>query len=169
MTPLPALPVPPQLEAAVGYTGDARWLSLCWTACGDTVLYDDGRAYGTGHGWGYLGFARSPAVAPYLRGLDLGSSERDGTQRLVIDRVERRAYSAANEEARRVVRDQWPAEPEVELTPEQWEAVVDEVRQRLLSRPLPTAADLLRQMREHGQLVAEMVRYLDRHAGGGSE
>lgn len=169
MTLLEGLPVPPQLEAAVGYSGDARWFTLAWSPCGDTVIYDDGRGYGTGHGWGYLGFARSPAVAPHLRGLDLGSSEQDGTQRLVIDRVERRAYYAAAEDARRAVRDQWPAEPAVELTPEQWEAVVDEVRQRMLSRTLPTATELLRLMKEHAQLVAEMLRHLDGLVGRGNE
>ena len=32
------VPVPPQLEQAVGYPGDGRWLSLGWTCCGDTAV-----------------------------------------------------------------------------------------------------------------------------------
>jgi len=160
MTPL-AIPVPPQLEAVVGYTGDARWFSLCWTCLGDTVLYSDGRSSGTGHGWGYLGYVRHSAVASHLRDLDLGSSEQDGTQRLLIDRDERRAYFADAVEARSFLRDQWPAEQEVELTAEQWQGIVDEVRQRMLSRPLPSMSDLMQQMRDHSALVAEMIRVLD--------
>ena len=162
MTPL-SIPVPSQLEAVVGYTGDARWFSLCWTCLGDTVLYSDGRSSGTGHGWGYLGFVRHPAVAPLLRDLDLGSSEQDGGTQIVIDRVERRVYFADVVEARAFLRGQWPAEQEVELTPEQWQAIVDEVRQRMLSRPLPLPSldQLMEQMRAHSALVADMIRFLD--------
>jgi hypothetical protein len=160
MTPL-AIPVPPQLEAVVGYTGDARWFGLSWTCLGDTVLYDDGKSSGTGHGWGYLGFVRHPSVAPHLRDLDLGSSEQDGRQRLVIDRQERRVFVADATEARSFLRVQFPVEEEVELTAEQWAEVVEEIRQRMLSRPLPSMSDLMQQMRDHSALVAEMVRWLD--------
>ena len=163
MTPL-SISVPPQLEQVVGYNGDARWLALSWTCLGDTVLYSDGRSSGTGHGWGYLGFARHPAVAPHLRDLDLGSSEQDGRQRLVIDRQDRRAYFADATEVRAFLREQFPAEQEVELTAEQWQAIVDEVRQRMLSRPLPSMDQLMTQMRDHSALVAEMLRWLDQHA-----
>ena len=168
MTPL-AIPVPPQLEAVVGYTGDARWISLCWTCLGDTVMYSDGTSSGTGHGWGYLGYVRHHAVAPVLRGLDLGSSEQDGTQRLLIDRDERRAYLADAVEARAFLRQLWPPEEPVELTTEQWQEVVEEIRQRMLSRPLPSMSDLMQQMRDHSALVAEMLRSLDEHARPASE
>jgi hypothetical protein len=160
VTPL-AIPVPPQLEAVVGYPGDARWFCLCWTCMGDTVLYDDARASGTGHGWGYLGWTRHRAVAPLLRDADLGSSEQDGTQRLVIDRQERRAFLADAAEARAFLREQWPAEEPVELTTEQWQEVVEEIRQRMLARPLPSMGDLMEQMRQHSALVGEMIRSLD--------
>lgn len=160
MTPL-AIPVPPQLEAVVGYHGDAKWFSLCWTCLGDTVLSSDGRASGTGHGWGYLGYVRHPSVAPLLRELDLGSSDRDGRSQLVIDRVERRAYFADAVEARAFLRQQWPPEEPVELTTEQWQEVVEEIRQRMLSRPLPDMGQLMQQMRDHSQLLGEMTRWLD--------
>jgi hypothetical protein len=161
VTPLP-IPVPPQLEQAVGYPGEARWLALSWTCCGDTVVYQDGRLVGTGHGFGFLGFARHPAVAPHLRDHGLGSSEQDAVELLVVDRVERRAYVADAVEARAFIREQWPAEPAVELTPEEWENVVEEVRQRMLSRPLPSMADLMRQLQEHSRLVGDMVKWLEK-------
>ncbi len=168
MTPLP-IPVPPQLEAVVGYTGDARWISLNWTCLGDTVLYSDGRSSGTGHGWGYLGYVRHPAVAPLLRGLELGSSEQDAAELLLFDRDDRRAFVADATEARAFLREQWPAEEPVELTTEQWQQIVEEVRQRMLSRPLPSMGDLMQQMRDHSALVAEMLRSLDEHARPASE
>ena len=160
MTPFP-IPVPPQLEAAVGYPGEARWMALCWTSLGDTCVYDDGRLSGTGHGWAYLGFVRHAAVAPYLTHADLGSSEYEGRERLVIDRQERRVYLALAAEGRSVVCGQWPDEPAVELTREEWAAIVEDVRQRMLSRPLPSMNQLMSQMREHSALVADMIRFLD--------
>src|SRR5947209_4402439 len=79
MRPLP-VPVPPQLEEAIGLPDTAaRWVSLHWTPPGDTVVHDDGRTSGTGHGWGWLAWARHPAVAPHLAPYDLGSSEEEGT------------------------------------------------------------------------------------------
>jgi hypothetical protein len=158
--------VPPQLEQVVGYTGESRWFSLCWTCLGDTVLYSDGRASGTGHGWGYLGYVRHPSVAPLLRELDLGSSEEDGRSQLVIDRVERRAYFADAAEARAFLRGQWPPDEPVELTAEQWQEVVEEIRQRMLAGPLPSMGDLMQQMRDHSALVADMVRWLDARQAG---
>ena len=155
------IPVPPQLEAAVGYPGEARWVALCWTSLGDTCVYDDGRLSGTGHGWAYLGFVRHAAVAPHLAHADLGSSEDEGRERLLIDRTERRAYLCGSAEARSLVCRQWPDEPAVELTREEWSAVVEDVRQRMLSRPLPGMDQLMRQMREHSSLVADMIRFLD--------
>jgi hypothetical protein len=124
----------------------------------------------TGTPYGLLAFWRHPAVAPHLRDADLGSSEQDGTQRLVIDRQERRAYLASSATARSVVCGQWPAEPAVELTREEWDAVVERIRLAMLNRPIPSIADLMRQLQEHSRLVADMIRFLDLwhagHAGG---
>jgi hypothetical protein len=160
MTPLP-IPVPPQIEAVTGYTGDARWISVCWTCCGDCPWIDDGRSSMTGHAYGLLAWWRHPTVQPHLRDAALGSSEADGTQRVLIHRVERKAYLATAAEARRVVTGQWPEEPAVELTREEWDAVVERIRQAMLNRPIPSMGYLMKQMQEHSKLVAEMVRFLD--------
>jgi hypothetical protein len=85
---------------------------------------------------------------------------------VLLDRAERRASSADAAETRAFLREQWPAEEPVELTTEQWEQIVEEVRQRMLARPLPSMGDLMEQMRQHSALVAEMVRWLDQAAGG---
>lgn len=165
MTPLP-IPAPPQLEAVVGYPGEAESFSLCWTSLGDTCMYDDGRLSGTGHGWGYLGFVRSPAVAPHLAHADLGSSEHEGTERLLVRRAGRRVYLATAAEARSAVCGQWPAEEAVELTREEWDDVVGRVRHAMLNRPIPSMSELMRQMNEHSRLVADMLRWLEEwHAG----
>ena len=169
MTPL-AVFVPSQLEAAIAWSGgDARWLSACWSCCGDAPWLDDGRSAGTGNPWGMLAWLRHPAIAPALAGADLGSSEADGTQRLVFDRRNRQVYLADANEARAVVKAQWPAEEPVALTPEEWDGVVARIRHALLNRPIPTADDLMRLLRAHASVVADMVRAIDEWAAGGSD
>ena len=39
--PLP-LPVPPMLEAALGYAGTAQYVAFYWTPGGDELIWDDG-------------------------------------------------------------------------------------------------------------------------------
>src|SRR6266487_352302 len=45
------VPVPPMpmLEKAIGYNGDARFVSFYWTPGGDETYYDDGQSAGTGN------------------------------------------------------------------------------------------------------------------------
>jgi len=63
------------------------------------------------------------------------------------------------------VREQWPAEEPVRLSPEEMEAATERLRQALASLPLPTAAELMGSMRRHARLVAEMVAWLSAWAG----
>jgi len=64
LTALP-IPVPPQLETALGYEGDARFVAFYWEPAGDEAMYDDGRISGTGCWTGYLAYVDHPAVASY--------------------------------------------------------------------------------------------------------
>jgi hypothetical protein len=157
------VPLPPQLESAIGWSGSARWISICWTACGDCPWIDDGRSSCTGNSWGFLAWRRHPSVSPALQDADLGSSEEDGSERLLLDRVGRQVFLAPATEARWFVRDQWPSEPAVELSPEEWGQLVERIRAEMLARPMPTPAELMRRLREHSRLVAEMVKWLDQH------
>jgi hypothetical protein len=43
------VPVPPMLARAIGYRGDARFVSFQWTPYGDEADYSDGRGSGTGN------------------------------------------------------------------------------------------------------------------------
>src|SRR4051812_7926232 len=117
MTELPLVPLPPQLEEALNYLGDARLLSLCWTPLGDTCWYDDGRSSGTGHGWAYLAWVRHGKVAPHLADWDLGSSDAEGSHQLLLDLSTRTVGVGTAAEVRDALAAQWPAEEEpVELT-----------------------------------------------------
>jgi hypothetical protein len=161
MTPLSLVPVPPQLLDAVGYQGDAKLVSLNWTPLGDTVWYDDGRSSGTGYAWAFLVWKRHKKVALHLAPFVLGSSDMEGTHRLLLDREARTVCVGTTAEVRAALAGQWPAEEPVELTREEMERVVEHVRRTLAARPLPTAAQLMASMRLHSALIAAMVRWLD--------
>jgi hypothetical protein len=159
------IPLPPQWESVVGWAGGpARWLSACWTCCGDCPWLEDGRTGVTGSPFGWQGWSRHRAVAPHLASHDIGSSEADGCERLLVDLVGRQVFVADAAEARWFVHGQWPPEEPIRLSQEQIDAVLEQVRAAMASRPLPTADELMRRMREHSRLVAEMVAWLDRWA-----
>ena len=161
LTPLP-IPVPPQLEEALGYEGDARWVAFYWTPAGDEAMYDDGQCSGDGDWMGYLAYVDHPAVAIHLlrpcpaclgRGttndlenepcdfcdgagllpLNLGSSDFEADHWLVIDRQERRAYVAPVDVAASFLRQQWPELPQPSLTPDRWGDLVCRLQAELTS------------------------------------
>jgi hypothetical protein len=109
---LPGAPVPlalpPELAEAFGYTGSARFVGFHWNPCGDDLVWDDGRDAGSGHGWAFLTFKRHRAVAPLLSAADFGTSETDGTDRLVLDRATNRASVVPSGTARAFLSAQHP-------------------------------------------------------------
>lgn len=115
LAPEPELPgalvplaVPPELAEAFGYTGSARFVGFHWSPCGDDLVWDDGRDSGSGHGWAFLTFKRHRAVAPLLSAADFGTSETDGTDRLILDRVTNRAAVASAATTRAFLSAQHP-------------------------------------------------------------
>jgi hypothetical protein len=65
LTPLP-VPVPPMLAKAIGYTGDARYVTFNWTPYGDEAEYFDGRRSATGNWQAFLAYIQHPAVSQIL-------------------------------------------------------------------------------------------------------
>lgn len=145
-------PVPPQLETALGYDGDARFVAFYWSPAGDEVMYDDGQVSSDGNWWVWLTFENHPAVAPCLwlpcphchgvgttnqlenepcnscdgagvLPLNLGNSDEEADYWLILDRQERKTYVAPVATARRFLQEQWPPAPE--WTPEQLQGILE--------------------------------------------
>jgi len=154
LIPLSA-PVPPNLEQALGYSGEARYVAFYWEPCGDELMYDDGQFRADGTWQAYLAYLDHPAVAPFIflpcwkcRGvgttnqlenqpcdfcdgagilpLNLGSSDEEATFWLILDRHDRKLYTAAARTARLFLREQWP--PVHELTAEETQALFDAIK-----------------------------------------
>lgn len=149
------VPVPPQLEQALGYDGDARYVAFYWEPAGDEVRYDDGQVGGDGEWWAWLDFTGHPAVAPHLLlpcprrhgagttnqlenepcdfcdgtgrlPLNLGNSDEEADHWLILDRQEGKLYTAPAAVARRFLQQQWP--PPREWAPEEQEAIIEAVK-----------------------------------------
>jgi hypothetical protein len=61
-----------------------------------------------------------PAIHPLLAPYDLGSSDREGTHSLILDRTERTLYVAQRREAQHFLAQQWPKTEPVHMTPKEW-------------------------------------------------
>src|SRR5262249_30169790 len=156
------VPVPPRLAELIGYCGTARWVAFRWEPCGDESFFADGRSCGTVSPWPYLAFVRHAVVARRLAPFNLGSSDLEATETLVLDRTEQVLYAAPVSSARRFLVGQHPPTPE--LTPEEHAAVLERFDSRmreLRERPVRVSpAEVERAMREEQQAIAEMVAFL---------
>ncbi len=82
-----AIPAPPQLGAAWGYEGDARWVAWYGERAGDELAWTDGWRSVCGAPWeAWLLYTRHPSVRPALAAYDLGSSDAAARHWLLLDR-----------------------------------------------------------------------------------
>ena len=100
------IPPKPVLEDAIGYHGEARYISLWWEPAGDEAMLSDGRVTFCADWWSYIALtdANQVNLMPYR----LGSSDEPAEHRLVIDLVERTAFAGNWKEIERFVQKQWP-------------------------------------------------------------
>jgi len=127
------IPVPPQIEAALEYQGEARFFAIFWQAAGDEAMVSDGRVTHDGCWWGYQAYVDHPLIAIALAGhrYDLGSSESTATHWLMIDRQMRTASITPVQEAEQFLDAQYPPLPQIDLTSEQWRALIDQLNQAM--------------------------------------
>ncbi len=125
LTPLQA-PVPPMLAKAIGYTGDARFVSFHWTPYGDEVDYSDGRMSATGNWHPFLTYIQHPAVSPHLGDYDFGSSDSEATHALILDRKNQTLYVAPVKEAAAFLTKQRLPWPPIRMSQEEYLAKISE-------------------------------------------
>jgi hypothetical protein len=160
-------PVPPGLAEAIGYPGDARFVAVYWTSLGDEVVYDDGRVSGTGNSYLFLAWKRHPAVALHLAPYDLGSSEEEGVDALLVDREVGRLSVGQRASVLAFVREQHPPRPE--LTPWEREEATRAVAELFVCGWREVTVDpaqVERAIREERSLLARMLAFLDQHPPG---
>ncbi len=170
-TPLP-VPVPPMLEAALGYTGSARLVAFYWEPAGDEARFDDGVVNDDGDWEAYIGFVNHPQVKSRLGAFDPGSSEGKARQWLVLDRQARALYALPVYEAAGLLHQQWATRaghPVGLESPEDLQAVLAAFTdERGWQEVTVDLAVVEQRMREQGERLSEMLAWLDQQEAGQS-
>jgi len=171
LVPLP-LPVPPMLEAALGYTSSGRLVAFYWEPAGDEARFDDGVVSADGDWSAYISFIQHPKIAPVLSAYDCGSSDGEARQWLLLDREARVLYALPVREAMTLLHQQWdrrPDAPPVLESPEELQAVLDAFTDVTGWQEVTVdMAAVEQRMREQGARIAAMLDWLDQQGGGAS-
>jgi hypothetical protein len=110
------IPVPPMLEAALGYPGDSRFVAFWWEQAGDELAWDDGRESTVGANWyAWLIFVQHPSVEPYLAPYLLGNSDEEARHVLLLDRQDRVPHVGGRAEVARFLAEHAPPTPSVTI------------------------------------------------------
>jgi hypothetical protein len=162
LTPL-GIPVPPMLSKAMGYTGEARYVSFQWTPYGDEADYSDGRLSGTGNWQAFLAYIQHPAVSPFLKEYDLGSSDSEARHILILDRKKLEIMIAPVKEAQAFLSAQWPPEPPIHMSKEEHLAMLSEALRNVKQPDDIDIEEIQRRIEEQYALIEDMQRWLDKY------
>jgi hypothetical protein len=153
-------PVPPMLEKAIGYNGEARFVSFHWIPGGDEADYDDGRRAGTGEWQSYLAYVQHPTVYPLLAQYDLGSSDSEAQHSLILDRQDRKLYVASVKDARTFLAQQWP-ELKPAMTQKEYLALITKALKNVKFNE-PDLDEIQRRIEEQYALVEALQNWLNK-------
>jgi hypothetical protein len=162
LTPL-KVPVPPMLSKAIGYKGEARFVSFQWTPYGDEADYSDGRMSATGNWHAFLAYVRHPAVSPFLKEYDLGSSDSEARHALILDRRKFEIMIAPVKEAQAFLSAQWPPQPPIRMSKEEYLAMLSKALKSVKQPEDIDIEDIQRRIKEQYALVEDMQRWLDKY------
>jgi hypothetical protein len=161
LTPLNA-PVPPMLATAIGYKSDARFVSFHWTPAGDETDYSDGRVSATGNWQAFLAYIHHPAVSPHLKDFDFGSSDSEAKHALILDQKELALFVAPVREAEKFLSEQWPKEPPVTMSQEEYTALVMKALKNVKPPKDVSIAEIQRRIERQYAPVEELQQWLDK-------
>ena len=154
-------PVPPLLAKALGYKGNARYISFNWTPFGDEVDYSDGRLSATGNWQAYLAYIQHPAVSPFLEGYDLGSSESEAKHALLLDRVQQEIFISSVREIEQFLKWRWPQISPSRMIQEEKMARIAIALKRRNKRDIDIE-EIQQRIEEQHVLIETMLRWLDK-------
>ena len=186
------VPVPPNLEEALGYDGKARYVAFYWEPAGDEAMFDDGRISTEADWRALLIYLRHPTTEPLFvlscwecqgRGttnqlenepcptcggagvlpFNIGNSEQEADYWLILDRQERKLYTAPVATACRFLQKQWP--PLRPLPTEDQERIITTIAKNLQDlqdnlKP-PSHEEILAAIQRQDELCNDLARWLD--------
>jgi hypothetical protein len=147
------------LSKAMGYTGEARFVSFQWTAYGDEAVYSDGRLSANANWEAFLAYILHPAVYPSLQDYDLGSSEREAEHVLILDREKLEVLIAPAKDAQTFLAEQWPP---LRLSHQEQLAAISKALKNVKQPEDIDIEEIQRRIDEQYDLVEAMELWLDR-------
>ncbi len=150
------------LATAIGYKGAARYVSFQWTPYGDEVDYSDGRLSATGNWQAFLAYIQHPAVSPYVRDYDFGSSDSEAKHALILDREKLAVLIAPVKDAQVFLTEQWPPEQPIRMSQEEYMAMVTTALKKVKQPRDIDIEKLQRRIDEQYALIEEMQQWLDK-------
>ena len=163
-----SLLVPPMLEAALGYTGTARYVAFYWGA-GDEVYWDDGWSSADGEWAGWLAFTRHPSVSQVLTPYLFGDSDTEATHWLLLDRETRTCSIGTAAAVAQVLRRDNPAPETVrgefsesDLADFDWDNIVESFEELPVTI---TPDEIHERLAAHARVVRDMTAWLDAQGG----
>jgi hypothetical protein len=156
------VPVPPMLAKAMGYTGQARFVSFHWTPYGDETDYSDGRVQATGNWQAFLAFIHHPAVSTHLKHYGLGSSDSEATHALILDQEQQALFVAPVREAEKFLSEQWPKEPPIRMSQEEYSALVMKALKNVKPSKDVSSKEIQGRIDQQQALVEELQLWLDK-------
>lgn len=168
------IPVPPMLEAALGYPGTARYVAFYWIPAGDELMWDEGWRSTVGAWQGWLVFTRHPWVAPALVSYNFGDSDTSATHWFLLDRETRTCAVGTARAVQRALRtgNPAPATPSwlqptpgaslLTLTEAAWQAVLAGFRE--VQVPI-TPDEIHQQLAAHARVLDALTAWLDAQVG----
>jgi hypothetical protein len=162
LTPL-NVPVPPMLATAIGYIRKARFVSFQWTPAGDETEYSDGRVTAIGNCQAFLAFIHHPAVSSHLSDYDFSSSDSEAKHALILDQEKEALFVAPVREAEEFLHEQWPKEPPVSMSQEEYTALVMKALKNVKPPTDVSIGEIQRRIERQYALVEELQLWLDKH------
>jgi hypothetical protein len=162
LTPL-TLPVPPMLAKAIGYSGEARFVSFHWTPFGDETEYSDDRVSATGNWQAFLAYIQHPAISPLLHDYNLGSSDSEAHHALILDREKPAMYVAPVKEAEIFLQKQWPEELPIRISQKEYAELLTNALKHVKPPTDISIHEIQRRIEAQYALVEELQLWLDKH------
>lgn len=151
--------VPPRLERALGYPGEANFVAFFYDG-GNMAYWIDGKQCFPGDTASYEIFIGHPHVGQYLKPYVLGNGRNEPLHFLLLDRNERLLYVGRVALVEQILHDQWPKPCKLKtFSKEHWQELTQEMIQRVFRTP----QEMLAEWQMLDQQAGELVGWMDTH------
>jgi hypothetical protein len=97
-----------------------------------------------------------------LKDYDFGSSDSEATHALILDQKQQAFYVAPVKEAEKFLSEQWPKEPPISMSQEEYTALVMKALKNIKPPKDISVKEVQRRIEQQYALVEELQQWLDK-------